>query len=166
MTTNSGSTSPARRWAGPVAACLALLLLSGCALPSLHRHRDALTPQEHLKLGLSYEKNGEYKLALREYEAALPEMEQAHLFMGNTYYSMQRYGEAEASYREAVETMPDDPEPRNNLAWLLLQRREDLEEAERLAREAVNLADAKHRGEYLDTFERIRAVRKGPPPGN
>ncbi len=120
-------------------------------------HDDPLSPAEHLALGQADEARGEAEAAVREYRAAARRLPLARLFLGNALFGLGRLGEAEEAYREAVRLLPDNAEARNNLAWLLLTRKEDLEEAERLAGQAVELAP--RRPEFRDTLEQVRAAR-------
>lgn len=138
----------------PVLLCI--ILLAGCALPRVGIYKDPLTAQEHLDLGLAYEQKGELELAQREYADAARELPVGDLYLGNLLFTQGKLNEAEGFYRKALRRMPDDATVRNNLAWLLLQRRSDLTEAERLASEAVSLANADQRPAFEDTLSRIR----------
>jgi len=141
---------------------LLCLLLTACAVPRIIVHDDPLSDEEHLQLGLSYEKDGELALAEREYRAALPGEPRAWLSLGNLQFRQEKWADAEESYRRAVRVLPEDPEPRNNLAWLLLTRQKDLVEAERLAGEAVAGARTpEERAEFEDTLRQVRAARAG-----
>jgi len=141
---------------------LLCLLLAACSVPRVIVHDDPLSDAEHLQLGLAYEKDGKLDLAEKEYRRALPGEPRAWLSLGNLQFGRQRLDEAEESYRRAVRALPDDPEPRNNLAWLLLSRGKDLAEAERLAREAVDAARSpEERAEFEDTLRQIRQTRAG-----
>jgi len=44
------------------------LIITGCSMPSIAVLHDPLTPQEHLQLGLSYEKKGLIEDAIKHYE--------------------------------------------------------------------------------------------------
>jgi len=146
---------------------LGLLLLpilsSGCSWPRLIILDDPLTPEEHLQLGLAYEKNGETDLALREYQLAAKKLPLAHYFLGNLYFEMKDYSRAEKEYRQAIKKRPDDPRAYNNLAWLYYTQGRKLDLAEDLARRAVDLAGRPEEGPYRDTLDRIIRVRAERP---
>jgi tetratricopeptide (TPR) repeat protein len=99
---------------------------------------DPLSPDEHLQLGLAYEKAGDLDLALREYEAAGP-LPLALLGRGNVHFQQGRHRKAEAFYRSLLsgDLMP---EAANNLAFMLVLENRDPEEAYRLASRAVEEA--------------------------
>lgn len=146
----------------PAALGLALGLawsLAACALPRITMHQDPLSPAEHLKLGLAYESGGDLPGALREYQAAMDQEPLAHLYAGNVLFGLGRLEEAEKAYGQAMLALPLDPEPRNNLAWLLYTRGERLDQAEALAAEALRLAPPGRTAEFRDTLERIREAR-------
>ena len=54
-----------RVWLFAVLAVLCLGLLSGCALPRIGFYDDPLSSDEHIKLGVSYERDGNFELAER-----------------------------------------------------------------------------------------------------
>lgn len=144
--------------------CLLVLLvaiMTGCALPRVGIYKDPLTPEEHLKLGLAYEQKGELDLAQREYTDAARSLPQGSLYLANLLFARGRLDAAEEQYRKALASLPDDATVRNNLAWLLLQRGRDLDEAERLAQEAVERCAPEQRDDFEDTLNRIRAARRG-----
>ena len=134
--------------------------LAGCVLPRARPATDALTPAEHLQLGVAYEQAGELDLAMREYERAAtgPERSRALTCQGNIHSARGRSPEAEASYRAALEANPDNPVALNNLAWLLAQENRALDEAERLVRRALVLG-AEPRQIYEHTLENILRQR-------
>lgn len=149
-------------------ACLAALavLLSACAVPRIIVHEDPLTPADRLRLGLAYEQEGKDDLAEQEYRRALSGEPLAHLALANLLFRQERFEEAEKSYDRAVRALPDDPEPRNNLAWLLLTQGRDLGKAERLAEEAVALAqDPAIKAACENTLASVRAARAAKSGG-
>lgn len=149
-------------------ACLAALamLLSACAVPRIIVHEDPLTSADRLRLGLAYEQEGKDDLAEQEYRRALSGEPLAHLALANLLFRQERFKEAEQSYDRAVRALPDDPEPRNNLAWLLLTQGRDLDRAERLAEEAVALAlDPTVKAACENTLASIRAARAAKSGG-
>lgn len=145
-------------------ACLTLLAV-GCGLPHYVILDDPLSPQEHLELGLSYEKQGKFQAAVKEYQDAAKKIDVAWLLMGNAQFSLGHDDAAEEAYRQAMARMPDNPRPYNNLAWLLCARGKKLAEAEALARKALALAPAGKKATYEDTLNKVRAARvEGGPP--
>ncbi len=141
------------------AALIIIFLLGGCSLPRITVLDDPLTARDHLKLAAAYEKNAEYDLAEREYLKAAREIPEAHLFLANMYFVRKDYGAAEKEYRKAIKALPENPQPFNNLAWLYYTLNSNLEEAEELARRAVELAGPEQSGPYRDTLDRIRHAR-------
>jgi tetratricopeptide (TPR) repeat protein len=142
-----------------IAALLAFLC--GCSLPRITVLGDPLSPEEHLKLGTAYESKGEYDLAAANYKAASRSLPLAHLFLGNVFFLQRNYAAAEDEYRRAIDKLPDNPRPYNNLAWLYYTEGTKLEEAESLARRAVALAPPGEDGPYRDTLEHIVKARAG-----
>ena len=135
--------------------------LSGCGLPKIVIMDDPLSPEEHLKLARSYEQTGQYELAEKEYRTAAKKLPEAHYFLGNMFFGLKNYPKAESRYREAIRLMPDNPLPRNNLAWMFLTEGRNLDEAEELARRAVELAPADEKEPYQDTLDRILRAAEG-----
>ncbi|MBW1981178.1 MAG: tetratricopeptide repeat protein [Deltaproteobacteria bacterium] len=129
-------------------------------MPHLTIVDDPLSAEEHLKLGLAYEQKGDYHSAIREYTRAAREYPVAYLYMGNVYFLQENLPEAERHYRIAIQKLPDNPQPYNNLAWLYLSRRVKLEQAELLARKSVGLAPPDKKGVYLDTLEKILQLKQ------
>lgn len=60
-------------------------------------------------------------------------------------------------YRDAIEGAPDDPAPRNGLAWFFARRRINLDEAQALAEEALRMAPESW--QVLDTLAEISYAR-------
>lgn len=134
------------------------LLLSGCAFPRIIVLDDPLTPEEHLNLGVTYEKNGELDSALKEYHAASEKLPVAYLYIGNIYFQKADLEEAESYYKEAVQKDPNIADAYNNLAWLYYTKRENLDEAERLVMKAIEINPSK-RDIYDDTLRQIRELK-------
>lgn len=145
---------------GILTGALLLLLTGGCVLPGQRPPRDALTPAEHLALGVTYEQGGEYALALREYERAAvgPAPAGALACQGNVHLARGDLPAAEARYRAALAADPDHLVALNNLAWLLVRQGGPRAEAERLIRRALAL-NPEPREPYEDT---LRAVLQLP----
>ena len=139
---------------------LALSLgIGGCALPQIIVLKDPLTPEEHLDLGVAYEKKGEFDGAIKEYNLAVKKIPLANLNLGNVYFQKGDLGLAEKYYRRAIEKEPGHADAYNNLAWLYYTKRENLGEAEELALKAMELNPEKN-PIYRDTLEKIRERKK------
>lgn len=136
---------------------LCLLVLSGCSLPRFIILDDPLTPEEHINLGVAYERSGKLENAIKEYELASKRMPVAYLYLGNAYQQLNRPREAEKYYRKSIKKAPAAADAYNNLAWLFYTGRDRLHEAEALALKAVELDPA--REDYRDTLNKIRELR-------
>lgn len=141
-------------------ALCALLIFSACSLPRLIILKDPLTPEEHINLGVTYEKQGDFDNAIKEYNSAAKKLPRAYLYLGNAYFQKGEWKNAEESYRKAIEKDPGNADAFNNLAWLYYTRKEKLVRAEELARKAIELNPAKEET-YRDTLEKIGELRRG-----
>ena len=141
-----------------LSSILFVLCLSACALPKIIFLDDPLTPEEHLNLGVTYEKKGEPENAMKEYKAASKKLPLAYLYMGNIYFQKHDYEEAEYNYKKAIKKDPKNADAYNNLAWLYYMTLEKLDEAERLVLKAIELNPAR-KEVYIDTLKRIREVK-------
>jgi tetratricopeptide (TPR) repeat protein len=141
---------------------LALCAFLSCTLPKIAILHDPLTPEEHINLGVSYEKKGELDAALEQYQAASKKLAVAHLYTGNIYFQKNDATSAEQAYIRAIEKT-NDARAYNNLAWLYYTRGERLQEAERLARTAVALSP--EAGDFRDTLEKIIERRSSAREG-
>lgn len=130
----------------------------GCASPRIIVLNDPLSPEEHLNLGVTYEKKGELDNALKEYREALRKLPLAYLYMGNIYFQKNEYDEAESCYKKAIKKDPRNADAYNNLAWLYFIKREKLDKAERLTLKAIELNPSK-KEIYMDTLEKIKGLR-------
>lgn len=137
------------------------VLPAGCSLPRIIVLDDPLSPEEHLNLGVAYERNGELESAIKEYEAASGKLPAANLYLGNVYFQKQELDEAERYYRKAIDKDPGNADACNNLAWLYYTKKENLGEAEELVLKALTLNPAK-KDIYQDTLDRIRALKAKP----
>jgi len=142
-------------------ALCALLIFTGCSLPRLIILKDPLTPQEHVNLGVAYERQGDFDNAIKEYHLAAKKSPQAYLYLGNAYFQKKDWKKAEDYYQEGLRKDPDNADLYNNLAWLYYTRRESLDRAEKLAQKAIELNPAKEEI-YRDTLEKIREIKKAP----
>lgn len=141
------------------AICLALLMLTACSLPRIIVLKDPLTPEEHLKLGMAYEQNKEYGLAIKEYEAAAGKLAKAKLYLANAYFLNNEPDKAEALYRRVIEEDPKCADAYNNLAWLLYTQKRKLSEARDLAKTALTI-NPEGKENYTDTLSRIEQELK------
>lgn len=159
------STPPARplRGSRPLALA-ALLTAAGCATPAIIVPTDPLSPDEHVRLGATYEREGRADLAAREYEAAIRRERRhagAHLGLGNLAAARGDLVEAERRYRAALAVDPRLADALNNLAWVYLQRGEKADEAASLARQALE-AQPGRAAYYADTLG-LALTRAGRP---
>ena len=138
---------------------LALCFFSGCSIPHINVYKDPLTPEEHFKLAVAYEQEGEYEGAIREYKAASEDIPEAYYYLGNIYFTRGEYKSAEKNYKIAIRKLPNNPRAYNNQAWLYLTQGRKLKEAESLASRAVELAPQEKSGPYRDTLDKIKQAR-------
>ena len=104
---------------------IASFIISGCGyLPiNVLLMKDPLTAEEHNDLGVAYENEGKYELAIREYKAAVKknnELVVPLVNIGNVYLKQKNYSEAEKYYEMALRKDPYSLEAANNLASLYL----------------------------------------------
>lgn len=137
------------------------LFTSSCSLPRIIVLEDPLSPEEHVNLGVAYERKGDLDSAIKEYEAAAKKFPVAYLYIGNIHFQKEELDEAERYYRKALEKDSGSADACNNLAWLYYTKGENLEEAEELALKALSLNPSK-KELYQDTLDKIRAMRTGP----
>ncbi len=133
------------------------LLLVGCSLPRIIVLHDPLDAREHNDLGVSYQANREFDLALREYRRAAEldgDWARPLINGGNTLAAMEQWSQAAELYRSALQRQPEQAEAMNNLAWVLLQQG-DLVEARLWAENAVE--SSPHSAAFLDTLEAVKA---------
>lgn len=137
-----------------------LLFAAACSFPRVIILKDPLTPEEHLNLGVTYEQQGDFDNAIKEYHLAAKKLPGAFVNLGNAHFQKKEWKKAEDYYRLAIEKEPDNADAHNNLAWLYYTRREKLDEAETLARRALQLNPGKA-DIYRDTLGKIREMKKG-----
>jgi tetratricopeptide (TPR) repeat protein len=119
---------------------------------------DPLSPEEHLKLGLIYEKEGEFDHAIKEYEIAAREFPIAYLYMGNALFQENELDQAEKMYKKAITGPTHRADAQNNLAWIYYVRGTNLDEAERLALKAIDLNPSR-KAIYQDTLVKVRELK-------
>jgi len=130
-----------RKGIGTWACPLILSVLQACsAFPQLVRHADPLTPDEHLRLGASYEDQGLRENAVQQYASALHLQKNnvpALIALGNLAFKNGDLHEAEARYRQALHWDSSHAGANNNLAMIYLSRGKDLNTAEKFALTAL-----------------------------
>lgn len=142
-----------------IISLIPLSFLSGCSSFKIIVLRDPLTPEEHLNLGVAYERKGEFDHAIKEYLLASKKMPIAYLYLGNAHFQKNEFSKAEKYYKKAIKREPENADAYNNLAWLYYTKRQHLEEGERLALKAIELNPAKQ-DIYKDTLGKIRELQK------
>jgi tetratricopeptide (TPR) repeat protein len=130
-------------------------LLSACSFPKIIIIKDPLTPEEHINLGVAYEKKGELDQAIKEYRLAAKKLPIAYLYLGNAHFQKEEWADAESYYKTAIKKDPQQADAYNNLAWLYCTRGENLDQAEKLALKAIELNSSKE-PTYRDTLEKVR----------
>lgn len=134
-----------------------LCALCSCSLPHIAILHDPLTPEEHVNLGLSYEKNREFDAALREYRTASSKLPIAYLYMGNVEFQKNEFEKAENWYKKAIDKARS-PYAFNNLAWLYYSTNKNLGQAEELAKKAIEMSPEST--EFHDTLIKIQEKRR------
>lgn len=98
------------------------LICSGCAsIYGSYLMEDSLSAEEHNNLGVIYEREGKYDLAIREYKKAISgdgDLVVPLVNIGNVYVKQGEYDEAEKYYKKALKKDKHDIEAANNLASL------------------------------------------------
>lgn len=140
-----------------------ILSLCACAAPRVIVFKDPLTPEEHLNLGIAYERREELDSAAVQYELASKELPSAYLYLGNVHFKKNEPDRAEKYYRKAIEENPENADALNNLAWLYYTVGKNLEEAETLALRALELNPSKS-DIYRDTLLKIRSLLRPALP--
>ncbi len=160
---------PPRAALRTLAACaLAAPLLAaatGCShVPKIIVLEDPLSAEEHVALGVSYERGGELDLAAREYERALRKDRasfRARLNLGNVRLAEGRHDAARGEYLAALALRPADAEATNNLAWAALAAADDLDDALRRLDEALAAGDGRPRDALTPALLDTRGVLLG-----
>jgi Flp pilus assembly protein TadD len=146
-------------------ALAALLLAAGCSrVPKIIVLEDPLTAEEHVDLGVAYERKGELDLARREYEMALRKdgkYFQARVNLGNVHLAKKEYGKARGEYLRALELRPGDAEATNNLAWAAILSGEGIDEALSLMESVASRPEGR-RATLLDTLGVLRMRARKP----
>jgi tetratricopeptide (TPR) repeat protein len=140
-----------------------IFVLTACSLPRIIILKDPLTPEEHLNLGVAYERREEFDQAIREYQLAAKKLPIAFLYLGNAYFLRNDWDQAEICYKKAIKKDAKNAAAHNNLAWLYYQKGKNLEEAEALAQKAIEL-DPSQSSIYRDTLEKVREKKRAAQP--
>jgi Tfp pilus assembly protein PilF len=144
---------------------LSAAVAAGCAYPPRGATvADPLSADEHVRLGATYEREGEADLAARAYQAALRRdagHAPAHVGLGNLAARRGDLAAAERYYRAALARDARQADALNNLAWVYLQRGGRADEAVALARRALEAQPARA-AYYADTLG-IALTRAGRP---
>ncbi len=127
-------------------------------MPRIIIYDDPLSSEEHLNLGIAYEKDGEFDNAIKEYKAAARKFPIAYLYLGNVHFQKNELDQAEKYYKKAIRKNPHNADAHNNLAWLYCIREENLNKAENLALRAMEIDPSKS-DIYMDTLEKIRGLK-------
>lgn len=147
-----------------LAVLLLALALTGCATSAVVVPTDPLSPDEHVRLGAAYEREGRLDLAARSYDAALGRDSRhadALVGLGNVAAARGDLAEAERRYRTVLAVSPRHADALNNLAWVYLSRGERHAEAAALASRALDAAPGRA-AYYADTLG-IALTRAGRP---
>jgi Flp pilus assembly protein TadD len=110
----------------------------------------------YLKLGETLRSKGELKNALAQFEKArqvFPKDVRPVVSVAATENLMGQKEAAQNSYRRALAMQPDNPFVMNNLAYVMVERSANLEEAKKLAQEAVKKQP--QQASFLDTLGSI-----------
>ena len=142
-----------------LSALFCLLLLTSCAssLPRIIMFDDPLTPQEHVNLGLAYQKNGEIDHAVAEFKTAAKKLPDAYVYLGNLYFENKDMANAEKYLRKAIAGKADLGDAYNNLAWLYFTENKNLKEAQSFAQKAVDINP--DNPTYQDTLDKIKELQ-------
>ena len=85
-----------------------ILLFSSCAFPRVIVLEDPLTPEEHITLGVAYEKKGDLDNAIKQYNLAVEELPLAYLYLGTAHFRRNELDKAEEYFRKSISKNPDN----------------------------------------------------------
>lgn len=120
---------------------------------------------------------GDYERAVKEFRAAALDatIPQAHYNAGQSLIRLNRLDEAEKEFRQELQTNPNDEQAKYSVAYILLERKTNVEEAISLLREAVaarpDYADALYqlgkalieKSDYKEAAENLEAAAAAAP---
>lgn len=145
---------------------LVLLILAsivfnyGCSyISSTINYDDPLTAKEHNNLGVAYEKENKYKLALREYKAALKKdqtLVTPLVNIGNIYFKQEKYKNAKKYYIKAIKKDERNVAAANNLGNLFLKTGKDYKTGINHLTQTLSLSEIKS-AHALDTLAMLHA---------
>ncbi len=141
-----------------IIACLSIF---ACSMPKIVVLNDPLTAEEHLQLGLSYERKGLLDEAIRHYEEASKNDARGFLLIGNLYLNQGKHDQAEENYKKAIKKDSKLADAYNNLAWLYYIKGERLDEAEDLVKKAIELEKGNQDKLkiYKDTLDKVNKLK-------
>lgn len=140
----------------------------GIALVQLQRNQEAVPVFDRLAVASQKDAEalfyaaqgfmivGDYERAVKEFTtvtALAPSMPKAHSFIGQSLIRLNRFSEAEKSFREALVAEPMDETSKYNLAFTLLERKANVDEAITLLNEALQL-----RPNYADAHYQLGKI--------
>lgn len=129
--------------------------LTGCSgLPKVIVLHDPLSADEHAKLGRIYESQGKDELALAEYKSGIKKDKNnidLWRFLAELSYRLGDLKTAERGFEKTTVLQPGNGDLYNNLAWVYIKQRRNLEKAEALTRKAMQLKP-ENRPYYQDTL--------------
>jgi tetratricopeptide (TPR) repeat protein len=99
-------------------------------------------PEAHIYAAQGFMLVGDYERAIKEFTAiasAAPGMAKIHFFLGQSLIRANRFLEAEEAFRRAVEIDSSDESSKYHLAFTLIERKTNLEEATSLLKDAIRL---------------------------
>ncbi len=138
--------------------CFAVILfLAGCSLPKIIILHDPLSAEEHNNLGRIYESQNNFEQAMQQYHSALkkdPNFVPSLLLLGDLSYRLKKYSDAETAYKKAIKLQPENGDIYNNLCWVYIDQKINLDAAAELIHKALSLTP-EHRPYYLDTLGMI-----------
>jgi tetratricopeptide (TPR) repeat protein len=159
---NCNLTSSSYRGGMPLLFILSIftiLLFFSCTFPRVIVLEDPLSPEEHINLGVAYEKKGDLYNAIKEYNLASKKLPLAYLYLGTAYFKKSEVDKAEKYLKKAIRKTPDNADSYNNLAWLYYVKKKNIVEAESLVLKAIELNPSK-KDIYNDTLKKIRKLKK------
>ncbi|MDI6713456.1 MAG: tetratricopeptide repeat protein [Thermodesulfovibrio sp.] len=130
-------------------------------MPQIVVLKDPLTPEEHLQLGLSYEKKGLIDEAIKHFKEASKYDARGFLFLGNLYFKQNQFDDAEVNFKKAIKKDNKLADAYNNLAWLYLTKNINLDEAEELVKKAIELEkeNTEKIKYYQNTLDKIKNLK-------